>query len=230
MNAKKGLQALSLLLIVALAGAMFVPAVSAETDSEYITDITPVEVDSKVTSFFNEKSDTIVKASEVISLVDPEYYLNLKDEQKKDFENLDVYIPDINDPKATSEFNIISKKKDSSSKGEIPIYANVNGMVDNAFFWLGIEGVNYMASLSADNMMPSLETTAALFHRTSSTWVQEEYETSSTSYGYYNEAVGTMWNPESGDYRTTGVFYMVFPPGFEPATYCCVHYSSIISK
>jgi len=230
MKPEKIIRALTPLLIMALLTAMAVPAVSAETDSEYITDITPVEVDSKVTSFFNEKSDTIVKASEVISLVDPEFYLNLTDEQKKDFENLDVYIPDLNDPEATSEFNILSKKKDSSSKGEIPIYAHVNGMVDNAFFWLGFEGVNYMASQSADVIMPSLETTATLFHRTSSTWVQEEYETSSTSYWYYDEAVGTMWNPESGDYRTTGVFYMVFPPGFEPAAYCGVYFSSIISK
>lgn len=230
MKFTKGMQALSLFLVLALAGAMFVPAVSAESNQEYRTEITPIDVNSEVTSFFNEKSDTTVKASEIISLVNPGYYQNLTDDQKKEFENLDVYIPDINDPEATSEFTIISKKKDPNTKGAFVVTAHVDGFVDNEFVWLGVEGVCYMGSQRADTLMPSLETSATLFHRTSSTWVQEEYETSSTSYGWYDEAVGTMWNPDSGDYRTTAVIYMVFPPGFEPQTWCAVGYSSIITK
>ncbi|EHQ36779.1 hypothetical protein [Methanoplanus limicola] len=227
MKLKKGVRALSLLMVLAFLTAMFVPAVSAENiNADKSTQIS----DNKLGNFFAMKSNDVVKASEVINLVNPKYYQNLTKNQKKEFENLDVFIPDINDPKITMDFNISAKKKNTDSKGEYYVWAHVTGFVDNAFVWLGIEGVNYLGSQTADIIMPSMETSATLFHRTNSNWLQEEYITSSSTYWNYDEAMSTMWNPDSGDYRTTAVIYGVFPAGYEPASYCEVGYSGIISK
>lgn len=220
MKMKKGMRALSLLMAVVFFGAIFVSAVSA--DNVEISNSVQLDENLQAGDFIISNSNSCVKASEMLKIIDPEFYQNLSEAQKKEFDNMDVNIPDLNDPEGSSEFNIKATKKESDSKTGFEIPAYVNGYADCKYdSFLGLTGAFYEAKQTATLIMPQMRTTVYLNYRLNSNYgwndigSAEETATLCT----YLEASGIEGNPDNGDYQALGCYYGVFPPGYSPQSY-----------
>lgn len=217
-------------MVIALVGAIFVPAVSA--DNVEISNSVQLDENLQAGDFIISNSNSCVKASEILKNIDPEFYQNLSEDQKKEFDNMDVNIPDLNDPEGTSEFNIKAIKEESDSKTTFEITAYISGYVDiNYDSWLGLNGAFYEAKQTSTVLMPEMETKAYLNYRpnSNSNWVVKGSAEEAATYCYTVEAGDVEWSPDDGDYQTVGTIYGVFPPGFVPLTYFEVANSRIMT-